>query len=183
MTQTFQLPDSSYVNCEVLDTGGSEKFNALNRLYYKRADCCVLVYDITNVDSFKDCKNYYKNEIKNNCKQGVKVILVGNKTDLEKERKISKEQGANLAHECGYYFKETSCEHNSNVADAFETIILMTNNDMVTNNKQNLDDKKNIDTFKLEEGASRIEEELNDENEDNVIQVNVVKKKKKINCC
>jgi len=62
-SETFQLPDGSYVNCEILDTGGQEIYNALNRQYYQRADCCVLVYDITNEDSFKECKNYYYQEI------------------------------------------------------------------------------------------------------------------------
>ena len=181
-TETFQLPDGSYVNCEILDTGGSENFNSLNRIYYKRADCCVLVYDITNLDSFEECQNYYKNEIKNNCKNDIKVILVGNKTDLEKDRKISKEKGAELAEQCGYYFRETSCEKNFNVADAFETIIIMTHNDMVKNGKQNLGNKKNIDTFKLEEGADRLEDEIIDNNNgENVVQVNIKKKKKQ--CC
>ena len=180
-TETFQLPDGSYVNCEILDTGGSEKYNSLNRIYYKRADCCVLVYDITDLDSFEECQNYYKNEIKNNCKNDIKVILVGNKKDLEKDRKISKEKGAELAEQCGYYFRETSCEKNFNVADAFETIIIMTHNDMVKNGKQNLGNKKNIDTFKLEEGADRLEDEIIDNNGENIVQVNVKKKKKQ--CC
>ena len=180
-TETFQLPDGSYVNCEILDTGGSENFNSINRIYYKRADCCILVYDITNLDSFEECQNYYKNEIKNNCKNDIKVILVGNKTDLEKDRKISKEKGAELAEQCGYYFRETSCEKNFNVADAFETIIIMTHNDMVKNGKQNLGNKKNIDTFKLEEGADRLEDEIIDNNGENIVQVNVKKKKKQ--CC
>ena len=98
-SETFQLSDGSYVNCEILDTGGQEKFNALNKIYYQRADCCVLVYDITNRESFQECNNFYKDEIKNNCKEGVKVILVGNKTDLEKQRKVSKEEGIKLAEE------------------------------------------------------------------------------------
>ena len=96
-SETFQLPDGSYVNCEILDTGGQEKFNAINRQYYQRADCCVLVYDITRKDTFKECKNFYKKEIINNCKKGIKVILVGNKTDLEEERKITTEQGKEKA--------------------------------------------------------------------------------------
>ena len=38
-----------------MDTGGQETFYALNRQYYQRADCCILVYDITNEDSFNEC--------------------------------------------------------------------------------------------------------------------------------
>ena len=159
-SETFQLSDGSYVNCEILDTGGQEKFNALNKIYYQRADCCVLVYGITNRESFQECNNFYKDEIKNNCKEGVKVILVGNKTDLEKQRKVSKEEGIKLAEENQYYFKETSCEHNFNVADAFETIIIMTNNDMIKNHGENFGEKKNFVQFKIDEGAQKLEDEF-----------------------
>jgi small GTP-binding protein len=148
-SETFQLPDGSYVNCEILDTGGQEKFNAINRQYYQRADCCVLVYDITRKDTFKECKNFYKKEIINNCKKGIKVILVGNKTDLEKDRKITNKEGADLAKKNNYYFKETSCETNTNVADVFETIILMTHKDMIKSGKFNYNEKENMETFKL----------------------------------
>ena len=110
-SETFQLPDGSFVNCEILDTGGKEKYNSINRIYYKRADCCILVYDITDINSFEECRDYYKNEILKNCKQNTKVILLGNKTDLEEKRKISIEEGAKLAEENDYYFKETSCEN------------------------------------------------------------------------
>ena len=167
-SETFQLPDGSYVNCEILDTGGQEKYNALNKIYYQRADCCVLVYDITNTKSFEECRDYYKNEIISNCKNNVKVILVGNKSDLEKQRQITKEEGIEFALENKYYFKETSCEVNFNVADAFETIIIMTNNDMVKNNELNLSRKKDIKKFKIDKGAQRLED-------------NILKKKKK--CC
>ena len=143
-SETFQLPDGSYVNCEILDTGGQEIYNALNRQYYQRADCCVLVYDITNEDSFKECKNYYYQEIINNCKKDIKVILVGNKTDLENYRKISTEEGAEFAEENQYYFKETSCENKSNVADAFETLIIMTNNDIIKKEKENKENNYEI---------------------------------------
>ena len=150
-SETFQLPDGSFVNCEILDTGGKEKYNSINRIYYKRADCCILVYDITDINSFEECRDYYKNEILKNCKQNTKVILLGNKTDLEEKRKISIEEGAKLAEENDHYFKETSCENNLNVADSFETIIIMTNKDMIENNRQNFGAKMDLDTYKKKE--------------------------------
>jgi len=170
LSETFQLPDGSYVNCEVLDTGGQEKFDSINRKYYQRADCCVLVYDITNKESFKQCKEYYKQEIIDNCKEDIKVILVGNKTDLENDRVISKEEGANFADENDYYFKESSCEHNFNVADVFETIIIMTNNDMIKKRQQNFEEKMDLEQFKLEHGKN-----INNNKKEN--------KKEKEKCC
>jgi len=128
--ETFQLPDDSYVMCEFLDTGGKEKYNAMNRQYYQRANCCVLVYDITRKDTFKECENYYKQEIIKYCKKGIKVLLIGNKEDLEKDRKVAKEEAKYFSLANNYYFKETSCVSTFNVMEAFETIILETYGDL-----------------------------------------------------
>ena len=58
MFQCVQLSDGSIVKLRLLDTAGQEKFNAITESYYKQADCCLLVYDITNKDSFDTVKNY-----------------------------------------------------------------------------------------------------------------------------
>jgi GTPase SAR1 family protein len=151
-------------------THGQETYDSINRQYYQRADCCILVYDITNLESFNQCKTFYKQEIINNCKEGIKVILVGNKIDLEDERKVTTKQGTDFAKENGYYFKETSCEINLNVASVFETIIIMTNNDMKKSNQLNLNTKPDIEPIKL--------------SKDDLIKENYSKKKKKKNeCC
>ena len=136
----------------------------------------MLVYDITDSESFEECKNYYKKQISNICKKDIKVILVGNKADLKKNRKVLSEEGAKFAKENNYYFKETSCENNFNVADAFETIIIMTNNDMIKVGKLNLNEKIKLGDFKIEEGAG------NDEESDNRIGTLSIKKKKS-KCC
>ena len=114
------------VHTQILDTSGQEKFRSINERYYKKADCCLLVYDISNEKSFQECK-YYSKQIKERCKKEIKVILLGNKTDLENKRKIPSETGARFALENRYIFMETSCLKNTNVADAFQTLIEITN--------------------------------------------------------
>ena len=52
-----------------MDTAGQERFRAINNSYYKKADCCLLVYDITDIKSFEDCKNYYNKQINDSCKK------------------------------------------------------------------------------------------------------------------
>ena len=106
-------------------------------MYYKKASCCLLVYDITNQNSFEECKHYYNEGIKEKCKKSIKVILLGNKTDLEDKREVSPEEGAGFALENDYIFMETSCLKNENVADAFSALIEMTN----------IDSKRNDDTI------------------------------------
>ena len=113
-----------------MDTGGQETFNAQNKTYFKKADCILLVYDITSLKSFNACKNYYLKEIREECKKNIKVILLGNKADLKDKREVTQEMGSNLAETNKFIFMETSCEDNYNVSDAFEALIEMTNSDM-----------------------------------------------------
>ena len=122
------MSDGSLVSVQIVDTSGQERFRALNERYFKIADCCLLVYDITNINTFKECQ-YYSKEIKSRCKKNINVILLGNKTDLESKRKVPPEKGARFALENRYIFMETSCFKNTNVAKAFETLIEITYRD------------------------------------------------------
>ena len=110
------MKDGSIVKVHLLDTSGQEIYKSINETYYKKADCCLLVYDITNRKSFDECKDYYNKNLIEKCKK-----------DLEDQRVISPEEGAGLALENDYIFMETSCLKNSNVASAFETLIELTN--------------------------------------------------------
>ena len=137
---TYKLSDGSLVNVNIQDTAGQEKFKAVSESYYRKADCCLLVYDITNRKSFDEVKDYYNENIKEKCKKKIKVILLGNKTDLEDQRKVQPEEGAGLALENDYIFMETSCLKNANVSDAFETLIEITN----IESKKNKDSRKGL---------------------------------------
>ena len=112
-----------------MDTVGQEKYNALNENFYKQANCCLLVYDITNKESFNKIKNYYVNKIKENCKSIIKVVLLGNKTDLNDKREVSDKDGHDLALQNEYIFMESSCKNNYNVSDAFTALVEMTNHE------------------------------------------------------
>ena len=118
-----------------MDTCGQERYESISSIYYKEADCCLLVYDISLEKSFEKIKKHYIKKIKDNCNNIKKVILLGNKTDLENERKISKEEGVKLAQKHGFIFMETSCMDNYNVSDAFTTLIEMTNREILKNGK------------------------------------------------
>ena len=71
---TYQLSDGSLVTVKIVDTGGQEKFKALNQQYYRDADGCLLVYDITDRDCFDEIKGYYSEEIKERCKDDIKIF-------------------------------------------------------------------------------------------------------------
>ena len=132
--QCVQLTDGSIIKLRVLDTAGQEIYNSINENYYKDADGCLLVYDITNNDSFERIKDYYIQKIKDKCKKNIKIVLLGNKADKNDERKVSDKDGRDLALKNNYIFMESSCKDNYNVSDAFTALVEMTNIDMKKNN-------------------------------------------------
>ena len=151
---TYQLSDGSLVNIKILDTAGQEKFRSLSHQYYRDADGCLLVYDITERKSFDEIKNYFCEQIKEKCKKDIKIILLGNKTDLEENRKVTSEEGANLAVKEGYTFMETSCLENRNVADSFETLIELTYEKVLEKGKENISEKPSLTIKKTNRSAS-----------------------------
>ena len=134
---TFQLSDGSLVNVNIVDTAGQEQYKSINSQYYKKADGCLLVYDITKKQTFEEVKGYFYEQIQEKCKEDIKIIILGNKTDLEEERQVSTEEGSNFAAEKGFMFLETSCLQNRFVADSFETLIELTYRDVIENNLTN----------------------------------------------
>ena len=146
--QFVRLDDGTIVELNILDTAGQEKYDSINEMYYKQADCCLLVYDITSKVSFEALKTYYIPKIKENCESILKVILLGNKADLKDKREVSENEGLNLATENKYIFMESSCKDNLNVSDAFSAIVQMTNFELKKSKKPanlKLDKEKNND--------------------------------------
>lgn len=92
-------------------------------MLYRNFDSCILVFDKTNKESFNECKEYFSETIREKCKNDLKVILVGNKIDLEENIKVSYEEAANFAFKNDYIYIETSCVRNENIFEAFEKII------------------------------------------------------------
>ena len=105
----------------IWDTCGDEKFKAITRQYYRDADGILLVYDITNRDSFDSIINW-KNEIKNNDPEDAVLFLVGNKTDNNKERKVTTQEGQKMANDIGFFFTEVSAKNGDNIHLLFEKI-------------------------------------------------------------
>ena len=136
--QAYQLSDGSLVAINIVDTAGQERYRSLNKSYYNRADGCLLVYDITSKDSFKELE-YFLNDINDLWKKNIKIILLGNKTDLGNERQVTQDEGAEFAKKYRFDFMETSCLDSRSVADGFETLIELTYCDKIINKEDKVE--------------------------------------------
>lgn len=113
-----KLNNGKNVELRIYDTAGQEKFSSIVKNLYNTAQGLILVYDITSIKSFHNINNWL-NYVKENSKQNVKLILVGNKTDLEEKRVVSKEEGQKFADDNGLLFFETSAKSGENIEEMF----------------------------------------------------------------
>ncbi|XP_045462278.1 ras-related protein Rab-21 [Harmonia axyridis] len=113
--------DGKRVNLAIWDTAGQEKFHALGPIYYRSSNGAVLVYDITDEDSFQKVKCWVK-ELRKMLGTDICLIIVGNKTDLEKDRHVNFEEAKTYAANVGAEYFETSAKLNQGVEDMFFTL-------------------------------------------------------------
>ena len=103
---------------QIWDSAGQERFRNVTKSYFQSSNGFVLVYDITNRESFKNI-NFWMDNLKINAPENAKSILVGNKCDLVNERTVSFEEGENKAKELNIKFFESSAKDSTNVNDLF----------------------------------------------------------------
>ena len=119
----YSLTDGSIISATILDTNGTDKYRFLNETFYKKVDGCLIIYDIANRRSFEEIEKYYIPKLKEKCRKDIVVLLLGNKSDLGDKRKISYEEGNELALKYNFIFKEVSCLENRDVFLTFQKII------------------------------------------------------------
>lgn len=113
--------DGEKVTLSIWDIGGQDRFRKMRGMFYRGAVGSLLVFDLTRTASFENTKNWAK-EAKDES-PGQKLILVGNKNDLDDYREVTTEKGRELAEEIGAvdYF-ETSAKDGNNVAKSFKEL-------------------------------------------------------------
>ena len=126
-----------------------KRYNQTSNKYLKCSDGVILIYDITNLNSFKLIKTLNK-ELNENGLSNLKRLLVGTKCDLEDKRQVTEEEGKKLAKELGINnFFEVSAKTGKNVEEAYYSLlreILMDYNEpapIILNNNKKIDEKKN----------------------------------------
>ena len=121
-TKYMKIGEST-VKVLIWDTAGQEKFQNIAKQYYKGANGVLLIYDISNRDSFNRISFWLKELKENNRINELFICLVGNKIDLEQNRVISKEEGEKYAKENNISFIEVSAKSGEGIKDLFNKVI------------------------------------------------------------
>lgn len=108
---------------QIWDTAGQERFQSLSSAFYRGADCCCLVYDMTNASSFDhilDWKQVFLTKSQPKNPETFPFVIIGNKVDLADARKVATNNAKRVCEENGnMLFFEASAKANTNVEDAF----------------------------------------------------------------
>ena len=152
--KNIKIKDKIY-RIQLWDTAGQEEFQSISRGYYKIGACALVVYDVTDRDSFNNISSWL-DECKNNGPSTITLVLVGNKIDLEDNRKVSYEEGEEFANRNNMQFFETSALLGTNIEklfnDTLESIIRKIESNYYKDNESgiefNAENNKNVDLKK-----------------------------------
>ena len=145
-TKEITLKNGTKFKLEIWDTIGQDTYSAANKIFMRNAKIALLVYDITNEQSFKNLNKFYKQVCDINGKDKVIIGVVGNKNDLYEERVVEEEEGQKYAEEIKASFFETSAKDHETIESLFEGICEQLNNkDNKNNNDGNGNSNNNND--------------------------------------
>lgn len=110
--------DGTTVKLQIWDTAGQERFRTITSSYYRGAHGIIVVYDITNQETFNNVQKWLQ-EIERYACENVHKLLVGNKCDLVSDRKVQFDQAKEFADTLNLIFLETSAKNSTHVEEAF----------------------------------------------------------------
>jgi len=118
--RTIEL-DGKTIKLQIWDTAGQERFRTITSSYYRGAHGIIVVYDVTDQESFNNVKQWLQ-EIDRYASENVNKLLVGNKCDLTNKKVVDYSSAKEYADQLGIPFLETSAKNATNVEQAFMTM-------------------------------------------------------------
>ena len=121
--KSMTLANGKHIKLQIWDTAGQDRFRAITKNYQKGANGIILIYDVTNIQSFENVKNWIA-QIKEEANPNAIIYLAGNKIDVnESQKAVKTEDGKKIADELTIKFYETSAKNGINVNEIFEDLV------------------------------------------------------------
>ena len=142
------------IKIQIWDTAGQERYRSITSAYYKGAKGALIVYDITRKCTFDNIDKWIS-DLKLNGDKNICIVILGNKSDLDDKREVSKDDGIKKSEMYKTAFLETSALNGDNIGKAFDEII----EQIIQNNKSFFEDNNKKE---MDKGVN-----LNESNKDN----------------
>ncbi|KAL5203082.1 hypothetical protein ABZP36_014034 [Zizania latifolia] len=120
-TRTLHV-EGKIIKAQIWDTAGQERYRAITSAYYRGALGAVLVYDVSKPTTFENISRWLK-ELRDHADANIRIMLVGNKTDLKHLRAVATDSAQSFAEAEGLSYIETSALEATNVEESFQLIL------------------------------------------------------------
>ena len=121
-TKSLIFNDGEKLTFNIWDTAGQEKFRALTQIFYKDAKFAILVYDITQQNSYDELIKFWFNKVKENTASNIILVLAANKSDLAEQEEVNETKAREFAQSIGAIFALTSAQNNSGINELFRDV-------------------------------------------------------------
>ncbi len=195
LMKDIELSNGSKINIEIWDTIGQSNYRIINNIFVKNTKIALLVYDITDHNSFDILNEFYKQVIEVNEKENIFFAVAGNKSDKYEEQVVSKEEGEEYAKSINALFFETSATDHECIENLFKIVVFEYLKSIIKTNKEKFDKNQFKNNKKINNNKSHnkniIDEEIieialkeiKEKNENNKSFIIKYKKRKKQSCC
>ncbi|XP_068129231.1 EF-hand calcium-binding domain-containing protein 4B [Hyperolius riggenbachi] len=109
--------DNCQVALQLWDTAGQERYRSITKQFFRKADGVIVMYDITSKDTFTAVRHWLTS-VEEGAEENIAILMLGNKTDIEKEREVPYGLGEHLAKDCNLIFYECSASSGHNVKES-----------------------------------------------------------------
>ena len=107
------------ISLDIWDTAGQEKYKSLTKFFYKDAAVAILVYDVTQKESFENMKGYWFQQLQEFGSKDLILGVAGNKCDMYEKEEVNENDAKQFAESIGAFFQITSAKNNTGIQDLF----------------------------------------------------------------